>query len=72
MIKEWYYETFINGKRYRVDCVESSGYGGSRIRTQKLVCIDEDNNEKTLKVFKKSSDGEEVEKRRKNTNTASE
>ena len=65
MIKEWYYETFINGKKYRVNCVESDGYGGSRMRTQTLELIEEESNEETLEAFKKLYKGEEVEKRTK-------
>lgn len=67
MIKEWYYETFINGKKYRVNCVESDGYGGSRVRTNTLTRVEEEDDEEAVKVFKKPNKGEEVEKRSETT-----
>ena len=69
MIKEWYYEAFINGKKYRVDCVESDGYGGSRVRTERLILIDEGKDENTFKISKKNNQGDEVEKRTEDATT---
>ena len=65
MIKEWYYETFINGKKYRVNCVESDGYGGSRMRSQSLTLINEESNEEILESLEETNKGEEVEERTK-------
>ena len=65
MIKEWFYEVMINKKRYRVNCTESSGYGGSRMRTQSLTPIDEVCDEKTTEVSRSTDRGERVEENRK-------
>ncbi len=67
MIKEWFYEAVIDGKKYRVNCVESNGYGGSRMRTQTLTLIEEASNEKTLRVLKKPKEEEDVEERTETT-----
>lgn len=67
MIKEWFYEAVINGKKYRVDCIESDGYGGSRMRTQTMTPIEEVSNEKTTKVSETLEKGEDIEESRKNS-----
>lgn len=65
MIKEWFYEVMINKKRYRVNCVESSGYGGSRMRTQSLTPIDEVCDEETTKISRSAKKGAKGEEDRK-------
>ena len=61
MIKEWFYEAVINGKKYRVNYTEYNGYGGSRMRTQSMTPIKEACDEKTIKAVKNSDKGDVIE-----------
>ena len=62
MIKEWFYEATVNGKKYRINCTEYDGYGGSRIRTQSMTPLDEESDEETIKAVERpAKKGENVE-----------
>jgi len=40
LIREWYTDVIIKGKKYRVYHVECSGYGGSTHRTSRMVLVE--------------------------------
>jgi hypothetical protein len=62
LIREWYTDVIIKGKKYRVYHEEWSGYGGSTHRTSRMVLIENESqkvNKENIAKAKGEKSGQE-------------
>lgn len=56
MIKEWYTEAVIGGKKYRIYHEEWSGYGGSTRRSSRMELIENESQKDTKVTISKNKE----------------